>query len=225
MENIKLKNVGMETPEFFPKETYESVHSRMVSKKGKKAWYQFAWSWNAVVYRFESCNEYNRAFTNSVQRYGNAPEQPEKYRQEKYLFNFFITGLSILESLLYGLYMISHFIKPNSFPVSENDFRGITPEKVKDKFKCHFEKEKLTEILIDLVEGEEFEEWKNIRNILAHRGAQGRSYHVGGKHHGQALWIKGIQIDPETTSTKYKWLKKQVKIVLEEMDNFSSNKL
>jgi hypothetical protein len=141
MKNDKLQNVGMKTPEFFPKEPYESIHERMVSKKDeeKEPWKQFAWAWNAVVYRFESCNEYNKAFTNSVKKYGNSPEQPEKYKQEKYLFNFFVTGLSIIESLLYGLYMISHFIKPNSFPVSENDLRGIKPEKVKDKFKCHFE--------------------------------------------------------------------------------------
>lgn len=226
MKTQKLTNIGLAMPKGFPVEPYESIHKRMVKKKNDylKSWFQYAWSWNAVAYRFLACTEHDRAFTYSIKKFGISPKPPERYLQEKNLFGFFVTGLSTLESLLYSLYPIASVIKPPYFPIAtEKDLRSITPEKTTNKFKKHFGGQNINCILKKLIDDKNYKDWKNIRNILIHRIARGRDFSNGGNHSGKALWIDGIPINEYTTSSLYKWLTHWVLIILNEIDDFTSN--
>lgn len=157
MKTQKLTTIGLAMPKVFPVEPYESIHKRIVKKKDDylKSWFQYAWAWNAVAYRFLACTEHDRAFTHSIKKFGISPRPPKRYIQEKDLFGFFVTGLSTLESLFYGLYAIASIIKPLYFPITtEKDLRSITHEKTTNKFKKHYGGQNIIGILKKLIDDE-----------------------------------------------------------------------
>lgn len=210
MTDRKLTTIGLIMPKVFPVEPYESIHKRIVKKKDdyRKSWNQYAGAWSAVGYRFLSCNNHDKAFTESIKRAGNAPPPSERYIQESNLFGFFVSGLSTIESLLYGLYAIASIIKVEEFPIDTfKDLKSITPENTKEKFKAEFTNLSITDFLKILIDDKNYnyKEWKDIRNILAHRTSQGRHFFVGGNHSGNALWIKEVHINDKTTSKRFKW--------------------
>jgi len=227
MNDQKLTTIGLVMPKAFPVEPYESVHKRLVKKKDDylKSWNQYAGAWNAVGYRFLSCTNHNRSFTESIQRAGNAPPPSERYIQERNLFGFFVSGLSTIESLLYGLYAIASIIMAEEFPIATvKDLKSINPEKTKNKFKAHFTNQSITDFLKRLIDDRNHKDWRDIRNILAHRASPGRHFSIGGNNIGKALWINGIPINEKTTSLRFKWLADAIINILNEIDIFTSNK-
>lgn len=54
-----------------------------------------------------------------MEAYGGAPPEPERYRQERDLFGFFVSGLSAIESTNYGLFAIASMLDPNRFRIAE----------------------------------------------------------------------------------------------------------
>lgn len=227
MTDRKLTTIGLIMPKVFPVEPYESIHKRIVKKKDdyRKSWNQYAGAWNAVGYRFLSCNNNDKAFTESIQKAGNAPPPSERYIQESNLFGFFVSGLSTIESLLYGLYAIASIIKVEEFPITTFiDLKSITPKNTKNKFKKEFTKLNITVFLEKLINDENYKEWKNIRNVLAHRTSPGKHFFVGGNHSGDALWINGIHIYDKTTSKRFKWFVGVIINLLNEIEIFTADK-
>lgn len=215
-------------PRDFAVEPYEAIRSRVVAKKDAypHSWAQYAGAWNAVAYRFLSCADHDRAFIESIKRAGNAPPQPERYRQERELFGFFVTGLAAIESLCYGLFAIGSMLDAQNFPISTpRDMRSISPEKTAKQFAAAFPKEGITAALQQMRSAQDFRDWKEIRNLLAHRSAPGRAFHLGGPHHGEALWVKGIQIDKNTTASRREWLAKTIRALLNAADDFTDSSL
>jgi hypothetical protein len=102
----------------------------------------------------------------------------------------------------------------------EEHRRKITIDNVVKKLRCAYPKEKLSETLNELMEDFGFQEWKEIRNILAHRSQPGRHFFQGGEHHGDVLWLNEIQIDENTTSSRYDWLTKTLTKVLSDAEKF-----
>lgn len=227
MTDRKLTTIGLIMPKVFPVEPYESIHKRIVKKKDdySKSWHQYAGAWNAVGYRFLSCNNHDKTFTESIQRAGNAPPPSERYIQESNLFGFFVSGLSTIDSLLYGLYAIASIIKVEEFPIATfRDLKSITPENTKNKFKAEFTNRSITVFLEGLIDGEDYKEWKDIRNILAHRTSPGRHFFGGGNHSGNALWINEIHINDKTTSKRFKWFVDVIINLLNEIEIFTNDK-
>ena len=211
-------------PSEFPIEHYETIHKRIKKfvYKCPKSWKQYSGAWNAVAYRFKACAKHNIIFTDSVIRAGNTPKASERYIQEKELFNFFVTGLSVIESLLYGLYSIVSIVKPDCFPITkQGHLRGINPKKTSENLNCAFPEEEISKKIKMLVESKDFIEWSDIRNILAHRASPGREIHVGGELNSKAFWIQGIQINENATASKFKWLTCTILNIMEEIDDFT----
>lgn len=226
MKTQKLKTIGLVMPQSFPAEIYESIHKRMAKKKNDhlKSWFQYAWAWNAVAYRFLACTEHHKAFTGSLKKFGISPKPQQRYVQEKNLFGFFVTGLSVIESVIYGLYAIASVIKPHYFPITkEEDLKRVTPENTTDKLKRYFKSQRITVVLKKLINDKDYEYWKKIRNILIHRIARGRDFSIGGNDRSKALWINEIPMNENTTYSHYKWLTNWLLVILEGIDNFTSN--
>jgi len=228
MTDRKLTTIGLIMPKVFPVEPYESIHKRIVKKKDdyRKSWNQYAGAWNAVGYRFLSCNNNDKAFTESIQRAGNAPPPSERYIQESNLFGFFVSGLSTIESLLYGLYAIASIIKVEKFPIATfKDLKSITHENTKNKFEKEFTNLSITDFLKSLIDDKNYKEWKDIRNILAHRTSPGRHFFGGGNHSGNALWINGVHhINDKTTSKRFKWFVGVIINLLNKIEIFTTDK-
>ena len=173
----KLSTVGIVMPKDFEATAYESVHARINANQNTESdtWQQYAGAWNAVAYRFLSVTESDKMFTKSIKRYGDAPKQPERYYQERELFSFFVNGLATIESLCYGLFAIGSMLNPQEFPTNTaKDLRLISPERTAGQFAKAFQGEGITFALQHLIATQEFRDWKEIRNVLAHRTSPGR---------------------------------------------------
>ena len=226
MTNQPLSTVGLVMPGDFPVLPYEGIHRRVTAKKQAypNAWAQYAGAWNAVAYRFLSCADHDKAFTESVRRFGDAPLQPERYAQERELFGFFVTGLATIESFCYGLYAIASMVDSRNFPlVTQKDMRSVNRESTTKRFKRTFPSDNITHVLDQTVSTQEFKDWKEIRNILAHRSAPPRHFFAStaGKARA-ALWLNGIQIDENITASWRKWLATTMSVLLEATDDFTA---
>lgn len=228
MPEPRLTTIDIAMPPDFPVTPYEAIHSRMVTKNNTypNSWAQYSGAWNAVAYRFLSCAYHSDAFTESVRRVGNSPPSPERCKQEQELFGFFVTGLAAIESLCYGLFAICSILNPREFPITlPSNLRVITPEKTKEKFLSVFPSEALTTALQQMLDSQDFKDWNEIRNILVHRSAPGRNFYEGGHNHGEALWIRGIQIDTNTTVSRRSWLAGTLSTLLNGADTLTNSHL
>ena len=227
MSSRPLFTTGLVMPKDFDVEPYEAIHLRVSasSKVYPDSWAQYAGAWNAVAYRFLSCADHDRTFTESIQRAGDAPAQPERYIQERELFGFFVTGLAAIESLCYGLFAIASMLDSQNFPIkTPSDMKSITPKKTAKQFKEAFPRESITTALNKIVTAQEFREWKEIRNILAHRVAPGRVIYLSTKGSSRAaLWETGIQLDKNTTASRREWLARTMNALLREADGFTKD--
>jgi len=225
MSKKRLSSIGLIMPDDFPSDLYDDVNHRISKNRDDylSSWYQFAGGWNAIAYRFLSCTDSNDDFILSISKHGNSPAQPERYNQEKLLFNFFVTGLSALQSLSYALYFACSILDKINFPVSsKKDLKSITIESTQIKLEQSAlqNKESIIKNLKDSINSAEYKDWKEKRNILAHRSAPGRNIFEGGNEHGKVKWMNGLEIDKNTTAQKYEWLLANVKKLIEEVSSF-----
>ena len=223
MCETKLSTIGLIVPDTFPTDLYETIHSQMANLNTEYPlqWRHYSGAWNAVGYRFISYAENDVDFTESVRRAGNAPIPEERYIQERALFLFFVNGLSSIESLLFGLFAIASIIKPDDFPLStEQDLKRINPFFVRKKFKNLFPNHDIARQIDELLNNQEYKDFKKIRNILSHRAAYGREIFSGGDKNGEADWIENIQIDENTTSSRYPWVASSISNLMSGINSF-----
>ncbi len=228
MLHKRLSTIGLVMPEDFAVEPYEAIHSRLTIEKENQpdAWAEYAGAWNAVAYRFHACADHDEAYTESIQRAGDSPPQPERYIQEKELFGFFVTGLSAIESLCYGLFAIASMLNERCFLMTTTkDKRSIRFRKTTQQFAKAFPGEDVTCALEQMRDSEEFSEWREIRNILTHRLAPGRVVHLSTKSSSRpSLWKIGTPLDGETTASRRKWLAVTISRLLKATDEFTDSR-
>jgi len=217
---LHVSSVGLEVPDDFPQKPFDAVHARVNSSpRDAVAMFEYGGAWNAVVYRFVSCARSAETFANSFRTAGPAPAQPERFIQEDALFGFFVNGLSVIESFFYGLYWIGSMIDTTSFPVrTGNDLRNIVVHTTVKEYIARFGTCPLTNAFSllryrnssdNVINTSSYDEWKDNRNILAHRAHPGRALHlnIGGGPQVEDFW-RGldIQLNDQLTTTRRQWL-------------------
>ncbi len=220
----------LELPDDFEYESYEAVSSRInpLRESYPLQWMEFTTAWQAVANRFLACAEHDEAFTQSIKMH-DAPQQPERFYQERDLFGFFMTGLSVVESTCYGLYAIGSMLDEVYFPLKKpKNKRAISPERTADRFRTTFPNEGISRTLNKVIESQEYDDWNEVRNILAHRGSPGRTIHrtigPGADTHGDALWLNGIPLNASTTPSRRAWLADTLQLLLREAHSFARTK-
>ena len=203
----------------FPEAIYESVRARMAQlKESFPQWGEFSAGWMAVLRRYEACRDHHRAFTAIVPK--------NRYIEERKLFEFFFTGQSAIESFCYSLFAISSKLRPQEFPMdSEGDKKSITPRKTSKLFKQLFPDAQLTGLLTKLIDDAKYKEWKDIRDVLAHRSHEGRTIMLSTVSFVPDLWINNIEIDKHTTETRFEWLSSMIANLVKATDDFTEKEL
>jgi hypothetical protein len=232
MPTPSLSTMHLQMPDDFDYASYEAVHSRIgpLHESHQPQWIEYVDAWIGVAYRFYACAEHDEAFTQSIQTHGDAPQQPERYYQERDLFGFFVNGLSAIETTCYGLFAIASMLNDVYFPIKKaKNKKAINPESTARRFRTTFPKETISRTLSKIVGSQEYEDWKEVRNILAHRGSPGRhiSGSVGstyGDAHGDALWQIGIPLNASTTPSRRAWLAGTIQTLLQDADSFTRTK-
>lgn len=216
-------------PSDFPRVVYNSVIKRVLEVNDQKFHSprvnDFHDAWFAVGYRFFTCTEHDRGFTESINRAGMNPPRLEHYIQERELFGFFISGLVSLESFAYSCYALGAILDVSNFPMS--DPRSIRLRSTTDNFRNYYPGESLTKRLDQLGNMTELQDWSGIRNILAHRLLPPRQIKVTLFPSQPGLgndvtWINSnIKINSSTTSSRRKWLAKVLSDLVSSANQFT----
>jgi hypothetical protein len=78
---------------------------------------------------------FDQAFRDSMAKFGAAPEPPERYRQERHLFGFFVSGLSAIESFCYGLCALAWEADSRRVSLATpGQKKGVSSESTRDRF-------------------------------------------------------------------------------------------
>jgi hypothetical protein len=224
---VRVKSIDLDLPDDFPNAPYDAIQARVdAAPQNKDQTFHFGGAWNAVVYRFLSCANADERFTALV-RAGITPGQPRRFEQEESLVDFFVDGLSEIESFFYGLYWICSLVDPASFPVvtgkklrdvsTDKTMRSVRNGPYSASFQVAFNRLQ-TQQAGQWVNTPEYEEWKDVRNILAHRASYGRVLNAasGGGTQLDDLWrVRDIPINDRLTASRRVWLAETMKCLLE----------
>lgn len=190
---MRTRVVNIEMPDDFPVKPYENIMNSIVqaqeSNKHPEPWHEFACAWNAIAWRFCSCAEHDLAFTKAMRQPEKFSSSHEIYVQERELFCFFVSGMSVIECTCYASFAVGSMLDVRTLPiVTEEDKRKIKPEMTADKFGKAFPGEGITSILNQLMISKEYRDWKTMRSILFHRSTPSRQIFVGGERNGEVVW-------------------------------------
>jgi hypothetical protein len=224
---------GLSLPPDFPDAEFNSAELQFRARSGTSpispsiTWQEFSAAWMALAYRFLDVTHFDHEFRESIAQFGTAPEMPEKYRQERLLFGFFVSGLSAIESFCYGLCTIAWEAAPSKLSLaSHGQKKGVSPESTCRRFNAHFPSSQVTADLCALVQSSEYAEWVDIRNALAHRASPARKHYVFlGAAAGErrpSEW-GAITLDDQTTATRRAWLRDSIATLLVGAGRFASD--
>lgn len=242
-----LSTIGLVMPSSFPSKLYEDVHARVTPKvqEQKEDWFRYAGAWNALAYRFLACTDHHRLFTDSLRRAGTAPPQPERYIQERELFSFFVAGDSTLDCLFYALFVIGKRLVPGEFSLvnkrnpgqdKPGKERPIYLTDVRKGFIAAFPGEPLTGMLTSMEDDDDYQKWKEIRNLLTHRVIPPRTIQIAvgaPTESATAFWKfapfsampDSTPINADFTESRLRWLTGTLCKTLEAADTFADKHL
>ena len=218
-------------PPDFPVTEYESVHMVVESRASgaNDIYEQFAGAWNALAYRFLAVTEYEAAFTASITAFGSSPKPLDRHQQERDLFGFFSNGFSVFEAAFYSLYSLGAFHSGVKFPMgTAKDQQRITPSSTAAAIAKAFPDDPI-QLAVDAVMSDAaYVEWREIRNILTHRAAPGRTFFVGIGDDNVIPdeWkIKSIPLDVKMAPTRRSNLSRLISGLLRGIDQFAKSHL
>jgi hypothetical protein len=185
----------------FPSAPYESINRRItrIAVPPSHLWEHFAGAWSALSYRYAAMAEYETALTASFGTTAAGSNPEGRYNQEKCLFGFFSNGFSVFESGFYALYSVGALLSASEFPIgTARDQQRISPTSTSVALGRVFPNDPLLLSIAALFADPSYIEWREIRNILTHRAAPGRTFYVGfeDEEHLPDHWkIKDIPLD------------------------------
>lgn len=139
----------------------------------------FDLAWQAVRYRYRGCSESNEEFRtllanpSELWRAGWDDEEL-MYKLERCIYVFFMSGLSVFESLGFCLYFLGGALRPSDFPHIANP-KKINLTVTSEAFTAAFPDATISSSLAELLRKLEFVTVHEIRNLLAHRLSGRRS--------------------------------------------------
>jgi hypothetical protein len=173
-------------PQDFPTAAYEQVAKLVGEKHAGHADYKlFAGAWNAVRLRFGGMDLDIDQFEESLASYGLGPELPGRIPQERSLYGFFASSVSIFDAAHFALYILGRFISPENFKLEE---RKIDRLKTVSTYAKAFPDDAVNDTLKAVSDSQGLQEIIDTRNILTHRLVFGRTFHMGGDLDGRATW-------------------------------------
>ncbi len=216
-------------PSDFPSGAYEAIHLRIVPRAdtNKSAYDQYAGAWNAIAYRYNAFGEYDDLFSASISEHGASPNAAERYRQERDLFGFFNNGFSTFEAFFYGAFAVGALLQTPGFPIATpQEQRRISAPQTVTSYRAAFPNHAVVDALEGVTQDPAYLELRDIRNVLSHRSAPGRTIHVAiGDEPAPDQWkLANIVLDGATTATRRDRASKVLTVAMEAFQRFSDEK-
>lgn len=214
-------HLGMKMPSDFPTEKYDYISGQVnkfysLHPDGVR---EMMRAWKGVAHRFLTLSDYDEEYTKLMQNTGVNLSTEDQYRQDKYLYCFFVNGLSTVETLTYALFALGALALPSEFSIRNE--QNITPLTTKQKYNRFFSGEQIRNMLNNLLSSSEYEELKNVRNYIAHRKAASRVIYIStsGNNTPPDEW-KNIPLDETTTQSRRAWMSQQLSLFMDGIIEF-----
>jgi len=180
--DTEFRDFGIAASRFFPELLSDEVLFDPLERRR-----HFDWSWQAVRYRYRSCAECSEEFRalldNATQGFVSGMGDEElTYKLERCIYVFFMSALSVFDSLALCLYFLSNAIRPAAFPDVANP-RKITRAVTCKALIAAFPQDAITGLLGSLQQDPRFASIDVIRNLLAHRISGRRSIRSSSTRH------------------------------------------
>ena len=139
----------------------------------------FQWAWQAVRYRYRLCFDSSEEFSALLDSAGESwrkggTDEELSYKLERCIYVFFVSGVSIFESLGFCLYFFGNALRSINFLYVAKP-KKITLNATTNAFADSFPNANITQRLRELSKQREFVALEDRRNILAHRLSGRRS--------------------------------------------------
>jgi hypothetical protein len=182
----------------------------------------------AAALRFLRCAEASSTFSKSIIDKGDAPPFPERAIQDQSLFDFFINGLSSIESFSYSLHGLAVALDTTgTLSMDEKRIRFITPITVQKMYSKLYPEEPITKKVKGVIGSMTFLEWKRIRNIIIHRNMPPRRIYMflGSVESKPSELSIGLSLDSNTTVSRLSWLRESLNEMLSALAVFIETRI
>lgn len=193
-----LVTTGVDVPAAFPATSYNDIHNHLTAAHaGGQTYANYSGGWSARSYRYVEMLECAERFADYLDVDGPAPPPPERYRQERVLFDFFGAAISCFEASAFANFAMASLGHGAQFPLATAAHeRNVSPANLVTRLQAHFQGDQVTTEWINLLQDARYRELHQARNMLTHRTTVSRHHHVGGPAHGTAVWgLTGETID------------------------------
>lgn len=221
----------VEMPAGFPSAQFDATYALVQSLHPHHAELRlhFVGAWLALSYRYRAMHEYGREFTALIAADGLSVAGQKRYLQERALFGFFGNAFAAFEACFFGLFAIGAILAPANFPLTtEADQRRVAPDTTLAAFRRAFPTDLLVTALEAVADDVEFRNLREIRNVLTHRVAPGRTHYVAVEESllPPAEWkVFNIALDEHTTNTREKEVSRLLTNLLCAAESFSNTRL
>jgi hypothetical protein len=187
----EFRSFGIAAARFFPVLLSDEVLFDQLARRT-----HFDWSWQAVRYRYRSCaessEEFKALFDNPSQGWQSGWGDEElTYKFERCIYVFFVSAVSVFDSLALCLYFLGNAIEPAAFPDVQNP-RKITRPSTQKAMSAAFPNDAITGLLASLGQDARFTTLETIRNLLAHRLSGRRTTRSSGTLHEDGTYTTDL---------------------------------
>lgn len=218
---MALQMNGLTMPADFPAISFEAIYGRLTPLNQRTGHSHFNGAWSAISYRYHGLADYDEQFTSSVRTEGNAPAQPFRYHQERDLFGFFVSAVSIFDAYAFAMHAIGAILMPNNFQLTNE--RKIDWANMSKLYEKHFIGDPILNVLNTAWSDPAFHDLRTIRHVLAHRAAPPRrfSLFVGSEKPSSAEVMQiNLNIDELTTRSRRQQVVRLLTTVLDATQTF-----
>jgi hypothetical protein len=181
------------------------------------------YGFKGAAYRFRAAIEYHSAFQEDISTQGGAaPSADREFSQNRSLFGFLVSGLASLESLTFAMHSVSSHYSRTQFRLDIDALRNVNPFSVAEALGEAWPDAPITRALERLIQDAAYAEWRDIRNVLAHRAVPPRLIMIRPGESTSSLWLltkagSRVADEPLETATDAPriWLTQQVTLLWE----------
>lgn len=217
---------GLLMPPDFPSAAFERTYARarQIANCSAALEDQFTGAWNAISYRYlDLCSE-GDDFTASVTAADGGASLEQRYKQERHLFGFFSAGFSAFEAYFYGMFAIGGMLNSTEFRMATpKEQQAVSPTSTSRLYERVFPTDVILANFQALFADAAYREWKEVRNVLTHRTAPGRTIFVsiGSDEDLPPRWkINNIVLDEKTAPSRRAHASRMLGTLMSAADDF-----
>jgi hypothetical protein len=169
---------GLVPPDDFPAADFEAVQIKLATYDKNPAHKNFVGAWSAISYRYMAVAEYDQHLTASFSTQPGAGH-PIRYQQERDLFGFFRSGLSVFDAFCFGSFAIGAMTGSTDFPfATERDEQKVNFKSLIAAYKKSFATYPIVPVLVGIDSDPAIDRLRYVRNILTHRATPPRQFNL-----------------------------------------------